>query len=307
MNGVFRDTEELSRALRHTNVSAMQISRGPFEAELSTLALRDWTIHFIDFRQGVTVCAGDAPRDRHGMIVPLRVSANSRLLGQPLTTDAIGLYAPGSEHADVTYGGQKIAVLFPNDPHLLEALLDGARLPSAGSRLFHIRDPKRLQCLRSTLERLADCARSPVDASTVDDLTDCVGCTLSTALEALTLADGQTTGRPRLSRSEILRRVSDVLHARTDEPIHAGELARAVGVSPASLQRVFLEWYGVPPARYLSSKRYYDARRMLREQAARSVTDVANSLGFGDLSRFSMTYRRHFHELPSDTLRKARS
>ncbi len=306
MNGVFRDTEEMSQALKHTNVSAMQISGGPFEAELSTLALPNWTIHFIDFRQGASVCAGDAPRDRHAVVVPLQIAPRSRLLGQPLTDDAIGLYAPGSEHADVTYAGQRIAVLFPNDPSLLKTLLDAAELPSAGSRLLHIAKQERLACLRSTLARLADFARAP-DASGADGhLADRVSCTLSSALEVSSAAEDRQTGRPRLSRTDILRRVFDVLDERADETIHAGQLARAVDVSPASLQRVFLEWFGVPPARYLASRRYYDARRRLRDGSARSVTDVACDLGFGDLSRFSMSYRRIFHEPPSDTLRKAR-
>lgn len=308
MNAVFSDTEEMSQALRHTAVSAMQISRGAFEAQLSTLALSDWTLHFIDFRRGATICAGDAPRDRHALVVPLSVSPNSRLLGEELTDESIGLYAPGSEHADVTYAGQEIAVLFPNAPELMTGLLDGAELPRRGSRLLKVA-PGRLQCLKSTLARLAAASRSSgerPERQPHDSLSDCLSCTLSTTLTAGVGSAGKTNGRPRLPRQKIVRQVFEILQERSEDIVHAGALARDLGLSPASLQRVFLEWFGTSPARYLAMRRYYGARQKLMAGAG-SVTDVATSLGFWDLSRFAKSYKMLFDESPSDTLRRSRA
>ncbi|HEX4892594.1 MAG TPA: helix-turn-helix domain-containing protein, partial [Hyphomicrobiaceae bacterium] len=115
-----------------------------------------------------------------------------------------------------------------------------------------------------------------------------------------------TRGRPRLSRPAMIRRTWEILHERQDDPIYATELAAEVGISQPTLQRLFLEWFGMPPARYLQIKRYYLARRRLRDGTMNSVTEVATSLGFWDLSRFSKSYKTAFGELPSQTLRRAR-
>jgi AraC-like DNA-binding protein len=62
--------------------------------------------------------------------------------------------------------------------------------------------------------------------------------------------------------------------------VYAAELAQTVGISQASLQRVFHEWFGMPPARYLLLRRFYIARRRLRSKSADTVTEIASELGF---------------------------
>lgn len=102
-----------------------------------------------------------------------------------------------------------------------------------------------------------------------------------------------------------MRRVRDLINEHQDEPIYASELAALAGVSQPTLQRLFLEWFGISPAKYLLMKRFYLARRRLREGQVKSVTEVATSLGFWDLSRFSKSYKEVFGELPSQSLRNA--
>ena len=109
----YADTEELSRALDYTNVKAMQLSRGRFGAELRKFDLGKWSLQHIDFIQGSATCAGDGPSDRHAFVIPMRVFLGSRLLGRPVREGGIGVYAPGSEHADVTLPGHAQVVLVP--------------------------------------------------------------------------------------------------------------------------------------------------------------------------------------------------
>jgi AraC family ethanolamine operon transcriptional activator len=50
------------------------------------------------------------------------------------------------------------------------------------------------------------------------------------------------------------------------------------------------------------------ARRMLLRAGPRTkVSDAVEAYGFWHLSRFSRDYRRHFAELPSQTLRRAQA
>ncbi len=89
-----------------------------------------------------------------------------------------------------------------------------------------------------------------------------------------------------MPRSAILKRIGAILDANDGQPVYAGELAKAVGISQASLQRVFRELFGMPPARYLLLRRFYIARKRLRSKCAGTVTEIVSELGFCDHSRF---------------------
>lgn len=303
----FSDTEDLSNALKHANVPAMQVSKGAFSATLSQMHFRDWSLQFIEFFEGASVCAGDAPSDNHAFVLPLRYTPHCRLLGEALTDDTLGVYAPNSEHADATFGGCREVVIVPPKGIMCELseTEQALRLPTCGSTLRRA-SVRGLAQLRDVLYRIPQSYGERGQAldyeSTQRSLSDAIACALDESLRPNLSETNGNLGRPKMPRSAILRRIEDILHTRRDSPVFAGELAREVGISQPSLQRVFAEWFGMPPARYLSLKRFYMARQMLRTGSAASVTDAACTLGFWDFSRFSRNYKLLFGELPSETL-----
>lgn len=306
----FLDTEELALALRHTNVRAMQVSRGRFQASLTHVPVGDWSLQYLSFEQGASVCAGDAPRDRYALVVPLVQSDRCRLLGKSLTPRSLGIYAPGSEHADVMVAGSAEVVIVAPDELRSRSDDDGFFLPGQGSQL---RETSRvgLDRLRDLLCRIPQASKEPGRplecAEAQKSLADSLLCAVKeiSQSEAADLQTGSKLGRPRLPRREVLRRIRDLLEHETDKPLYVGELAAAIGISQPSLQRVFHEWFGMPPARYLALKRLHLARQRLRQGTGETVTAIASSLGFWDQSRFSKSYRSVFGELPSETLRRA--
>lgn len=302
---LFQDTEDLSASLRHANVRAIQTSRGGFSGRLAQRGVADWTIQYVSIDDGMSACAGDAPRDRYSFVVPLRVTSGSRLLGADVTGASLGIYAPGSEHADITTPGFSEVIVMPPLGSMGEVLAsaNGVDLPRAGShhRQVQERHADRLRLLLGELGRLDEsAAREP---EIVRSLIDGIGLSLRSALGG---DDGARLGRPTLPRPEILRRVADILESRPDEPIYATELAAMAQVSQPTLQRAFLELFGMPPARYLMLKRIYLARARLRSGSYQSVIEVASSCGFWELSRFAKRYKTIFGELPSETLRRSR-
>ena len=306
----FLDTEELALALRHTNVRAMQVSRGRYQASLAYVPVGGWSLQYLSFEQGVSVCAGDAPRDRYAMLVPLEISPQCRLLGQPLTPRSLGLYSPGSEHADMMVAGSS-AVVIVAPVEVRSGSDDGVfALARQGSQL-HVAPRMVLDRLRDLLCRIPRALQElghPWECAEVRrGLADALLCGVTevSSTEAGGLQAGARLGRPRLPRREILRRISELLEHETDKPLYVGELAAAVGISQPSLQRVFHEWFGMPPARYLALRRLHLARRRLRQGDGETVTAIASSLGFWDQSRFSKRYRGVFGELPSETLRRS--
>ena len=116
---------------------------------------------------------------------------------------------------------------------------------------------------------------------------------------------GKPERRPRLSRSEIIRRSRELLEQSEDEPVLVGDLAAAAGVSERTLRTAFNEYFGVGPVRYLQLRRLHQVHRALAaaEPDEITVSDVLVLYGEWEFGRFATRYRRLFGELPSETLR----
>jgi AraC-like DNA-binding protein len=78
------------------------------------------------------------------------------------------------------------------------------------------------------------------------------------------------------------------------------ELARALRITPRHLQRMFATELGCSPRAWLNEQRLLAARQML--STARTVKEVAYTLGFPTVSQFSRDFRHHFGVRPSSLL-----
>lgn len=115
-------------------------------------------------------------------------------------------------------------------------------------------------------------------------------------------------GRPRLDRAAIIRQAMARLEMAPILP-SATDLAHDLGVNSRTLLRAFHDSFGVSPKRYLLLRELHVVRRDLRSGAWQdaTVTDVLTRRGIWELGRFAARYRRHFGELPSETLRQGRA
>jgi len=82
-----------------------------------------------------------------------------------------------------------------------------------------------------------------------------------------------------------------------------------VGVNGRTLLRTFHEIFGVPPKQYLLLREMHRIRRILTDGAPDDATlaDLLVRHGIWEFGRFAGRYHRHFGELPSATLRRART
>lgn len=300
------DTEYMSQVLRHTNVRAMQISRGIFAGSLTRYCVGGWNIQRIEFASGTSACFGDSPRDRFALLLPLTFTRYDKLLGRPVGTSSVAVYAPGSEHGDVTSAGTQQVVLVP-PTGLLEELPElREMLPRSGSQHRIINESKL-----ANLRRLIEDFHEAVSMNAALLESGEVGRTFQDAMVAafrIAAADNQnpkSRGRPEHSRPTRLRELREAVTEANGEPMYASELCRTLKVSFPTLRRIFLDWYGIPPARYLLLRRYYLARERLSSGACRSVGEAAQSCGFWNPSRFASSYKSLFRELPSATLANA--
>lgn len=79
--------------------------------------------------------------------------------------------------------------------------------------------------------------------------------------------------------------------ACSHEPIRLDEVASEAELSAFHFLRLFTRVLGVTPHQYLVRTRLRNAARLLTDEA-RSVTDVAYEVGFGDLSNFVRMFQR---------------
>jgi AraC-like DNA-binding protein len=92
---------------------------------------------------------------------------------------------------------------------------------------------------------------------------------------------------------ELLRRLlraKDRMDAAPHEEWPVRRLARVSGVSEAHFARSFKEAFGVPPHRYLLTRRIERATALLRE-TDRAITEIAFETGWSSLGTFGRTFR----------------
>ena len=100
---------------------------------------------------------------------------------------------------------------------------------------------------------------------------------------------------------ELLRRLlraKDRMDAASHEEWPVRRLARVSGVSEAHFARSFKEAFGLPPHRYLLTRRIERATALLRDTEL-PVTEIAFQTGWGSLGTFGRTFRDITGESPS--------
>lgn len=100
---------------------------------------------------------------------------------------------------------------------------------------------------------------------------------------------------PQLLRR--LLRAKDRMDAASEEAWPVRRLARVSGVSEAHFARSFKEAFGLPPHRYLLTRRIERAKAFLRETEL-PVTDIAFRTGWSSLGTFGRTFRDIAGESP---------
>jgi AraC-like DNA-binding protein len=106
--------------------------------------------------------------------------------------------------------------------------------------------------------------------------------------------DGSVAPPAKGYETAAVKRVRDILHARSAEQVSLQELAAATGLSQFYLLRVFGRCMGLPPHQYQTHVRLARARALLRR--GEPASQVAIAVGFADQSHFVRAFRR-FHGL----------
>ena len=94
--------------------------------------------------------------------------------------------------------------------------------------------------------------------------------------------------------SRVLRRI----HKEPDEKWTLEKLSREAGVSRSTFAETFPALMGMPPMEYIARWRMLLARNALKE-TMKSITEIAEEVGYESKASFSTAFRRQFGVSPS--------
>jgi transcriptional regulator GlxA family with amidase domain len=118
------------------------------------------------------------------------------------------------------------------------------------------------------------------------------------------MSEGLATQDPALLRR--LLRAKDRIDAASQEAWPITRLACVSAVSEAHFARSFRQAFGVPPHRYLLTRRIERATAMLRDTDL-SITEIAFATGWASLGTFGRTFRDVTGENPGAIRLRARA
>ncbi len=299
----FRDFDEWGEAV---SGASLRLACDSVETPSWTLGILDLggTVLQVASEGGGNVCYGGNTHTGPLLFVPLTHASEHVVNGESLDDDSLFAIA---RNADFSISVRRKAHSWCSIALASDAALPGVD-PLAGSA--------RMACRAGAVRTLRNLARSI--ASSLLEIPvrtaahRAAGAELSrAAVDCLTVAEPPpppVPGRPRIDRRMIVRRSMEAIDAATTLPT-AADLARHAGVNGRTLLRAFQETYGMPPKRYLVLRELHLIRRVLNAGAPddAKVADVLARHGIWEFGRFAGRYRRHFGELPSTTLKRARA
>ncbi|NVK43701.1 MAG: AraC family transcriptional regulator [Oceanospirillaceae bacterium] len=108
-----------------------------------------------------------------------------------------------------------------------------------------------------------------------------------------------------MSYHPYIEQIRDHVLENVAQNLSINELAKLCRISLKSLYNLFERELGMTPSSYIRRLKLERVYSELRSDLnTRNVTEIALKYGFSNLSRFSVYYREHIGELPSDTLRR---
>jgi AraC-like DNA-binding protein len=305
----FADPYEYQASIGSSGVRVIVTKRGEFQAKLTRMGLH--RLRVMSGWQSLASIAHIAVPTNRNVLFFLADSqqAATTLGGIEFRPGDIASVARGGEYHHRGVGNARWGAisLEPEDLAVFGRALAGrdVRLPGA----THI--------LRSTpalVSRLLGLHKAAIHLSTnTPEVADhpAVAKAIEQELVRATiacLAEPETTrsSAARRPQMEVMRRFEQIIEANPNEPLYITDICASIGVTDRTLRLHCQDHLGINPQRYLWLRRMHLARRALAvaDGAVKTVTEIANDYGFGELGRFAVSYRQLYGEAPSVTLRR---
>lgn len=297
------------------DLELLQLQPGPFRADCLLVPLEHLQLCRIRLNRPL-LSFGSKPCNSFAITLSLESLQPGPLPlqshGEELPEHAIYGLDPGREVHLLTPQGYGLALLRIDQTALLERAesLGCPELERPFRQHNWLRlDPSRLEELRLFLIGLFQLAeRQPQLLAALEQRRRLACDLLPLLLEALIDSIESHSGtRREPARIDLVKEVEDWARANPTTPITLEELCRIAYASRRSLMRGFREHLGMGPMAFLKLRRLHGVHAALlrHHPEAVMVQELAAHWGFHNAGHFARDYRRHFGELPMQTLRRA--
>jgi len=280
-----------------------QIDGGAFDGRFQQLGFKDTLV--VAERQNCTLLKRlYFPPDYCSVSLVRSVSGRARCDFDAIAQGTVG-YLPGNNDYEVLLPPSEIVYFRVPQSRFLEAADTlGYDLPADGRQplLFDSIDPAHLNDMAETVMSMQHSPDSSELAALNHEYLEKV--MLDRLLGVFSNSPARSSRMPLGNAYRVTQAAQTLIENSPEEPLTVMTLCQGLGVSRASLQRCFLQIYGVAPLVYLRMRRLNSARRALKAARGTSttVTAIAVRWGFFHFARFAQDYSRQFGELPSTTL-----
>ena len=108
-----------------------------------------------------------------------------------------------------------------------------------------------------------------------------------------------------VKKLDIIKPAIDYIHENyTKEIISIEALSKMCNITPEYFRRIFKNFYGVSPVRYINNLKFTMAKELL-ESKMYSVTEAANQAGYDEMSHFSREFKKATGVSPSEYKKSA--
>lgn len=305
----FSNFEIFARVLNDYDLDLRQLDRGTFSGALQQVTCDSVVINHIASTRRFEV---------HGLPPP-----GLRTFGVPMTNclpftwrnkfssgNTIQIYSPSTELEMVTHPFfEAIDVSIPEE--VFNKLNQQWGYPELdkliGTRETVVCHPKIMKHLRDTLQTICTIVDNKPDSLKHDiGLQDLIKYEVPHLLaQALMSADTKKIKKVLNKKSLILKLAIDYVKKTPYDKVSLNQFCSDNHINVRSLQRAFIDQYGISPKSYTKAYHLNSVYKKLLQSNAKTtcILDIASKHGFWHMSQFSTDYRRHFGELPSDTLK----
>jgi AraC-like DNA-binding protein len=292
------ELEEAAQALGW-HIQYRQISKGDFRAEFASLECNGISLVSERFNNHLYIPC-EPPEGFVGLFLPRLAVGSSVACGRALTKGSLIVFPPSSELEFVNRGEIRNETLFLAEGDFQaasRALAPSEALISSRSITILDGDPERFAAICHEIDSVF--RNGGLNRETAWNLlaeTILFMADASSSSSAERLANGAAAAIAHRAQMFIEERFRDVIRMQ--------DLCAFTGVGLRKLQRCFSSHFQVSPTGYIKARRLNAARRDLvdADPSSHTVTWIATENGFSHLGRFSVDYRAHFGESPSETL-----
>jgi len=297
----FSDVDELRDVSRRWDVDFRQLERGSFEGRFA-----QWVTPTLQLARGVFSRQldqrGAPPRDLRTVAIPMRPEMRLYWRGHHVSGHNLLVFPLDGELECVSAAGFDMLTVSV-EPGLLD---EAASAPGQGGLGAMLEDRQVLTLPPGVMRALRQGVAGLLDAGVADPAGSParLHAEVPRALLRALSSAREDRNAHAAARVHIVRRAISLIRDRGPNAPTVSGLCKQLAVTERTLERGFREVVGVTPKSYIQAQRLIGVRRVLRgaDPSSIRIADVANEWGFWHMGQFAADYRRHFGELPSETV-----